>query len=355
DGAVRLIDFMPFRTAIPAVDRVGGGVRGLVAMHMELVLRLDYGSVVPWVEQAPDGIRAIAGPDALRLRCPVPLHGRDFTTVADFEVSEGQRIPFDLGWHPSHDIPPPRPLPEDVLHHTEAWWRNWIARSTYRGEWREAVERSLITLKALTYAPTGGIVAAATTSLPEQLGGVRNWDYRYCWLRDATFTLFALLNAGFVDEACQWREWLLRAAAAKPSQLRIMYGLSGERRLVEQELTHLPGYEGSSPVRIGNGAHDQFQLDVFGEVLDAMHECWLAGIAPGKQGWRLERALVEHLEHVWRLPDEGIWEVRGPKRHFTHSKMMAWVALDRAVKGIERFGLDGPLDRWRALRDTIHQ
>jgi GH15 family glucan-1,4-alpha-glucosidase len=354
DGAVRVIDFMPIRTEIADIVRIVEGLRGTVPMRMELVMRFDYGSVVPWVQHTDTGIRAVAGPDMLRLRTPVEVTGRNFTTVAEFTVSAGQRVPFDLAWSPSHERMPDVPMAEDVLQATEHWWREWVARGSYNGEWREAVERSLITLKALTYAPTGGIVAAPTTSLPEHIGGVRNWDYRYCWLRDATFTLYALLNAGYVDEARDWREWLLRAAAAKPSQLRIMYGLAGERRLTEHELPDLCGYEGSRPVRIGNGAYDQFQLDVFGEVLDTLHECWVAGIDPGEDGWRLERALVGHLETVWQEPDEGIWEVRGPRRHFTHSKLMAWVAVDRGVKGIERFGLEGPLDRWRALRDEIH-
>ncbi len=355
DGKVRIIDFMPLRNTEADLVRIVQGLEGRVRMRMELVLRLDYGSVVPWVEHTEDGIVAVAGPDTLRLRTPVPVMGKDFTTVAEFDVAATQRVPFVLHWRPSHEAEQPIPPPETALEETESWWREWSGRSTYHGEWREAVERSLITLKALTYAPTGGIVAAATTSLPEHIGGVRNWDYRYCWLRDATFTLFALINAGYLDEARAWREWLLRAAAAKPSQLHIMYGLAGERRLVEQELHHLPGYEGSRPVRIGNGAYDQFQLDVFGEVLDAMHECWVAGIAPGERGWRLERALVEYLETVWQEPDEGIWEVRGPRRHFTHSKVMAWVAVDRGIRGIEQFGLEGPLERWKALRETIHQ
>jgi GH15 family glucan-1,4-alpha-glucosidase len=354
DGAVRVIDFMPVRTTVADLVRIVEGLRGQVAMRMELIMRFDYGAVVPWVQRTETGIRAIAGPDMLRLRSPVELVGRNFTTVAEFTVSAGQRLSFDLSWFPSHEPAPSIPMPEAVLAETEAWWHEWVAHGRYNGEWGEAVERSLITLKALTYAPTGGIVAAPTTSLPEHLGGVRNWDYRYCWLRDATFTLYALLNAGYVAEARAWREWLLRAAAAKPSQLRIMYGLAGERRLTEVELPELPGYEGSTPVRIGNGAYDQFQLDVFGEVLDTLHECWVAGLDPGSDGWCLERALVEHLETVWQEPDEGIWEVRGPRRHFTHSKLMAWVAVDRGVKGIERFGLEGPLDRWRALRDEIH-
>jgi GH15 family glucan-1,4-alpha-glucosidase len=355
DGAVRVIDFMPNRTSVADVVRIVCGLRGRVTMRMELIIRFDYGSIVPWVRKSEQGLIATAGPDHLRLRTPVELTGREFTTVAEFAVAEGQRVPFDLTWHLSHESAPDALDPERALEETEQWWREWSARGTFDGEWHDAVQRSLITLKALTYAPTGGIVAAPTTSLPEHLGGVRNWDYRYCWLRDATFTLYALLNAGYEQEARQWREWLLRAAAGKPSQVHIMYGIAGERRLPEQELPWLPGYEGSAPVRIGNGAYDQFQLDVFGEVLDTLHHCWLAGIDAGEDGWRLEKSLLRHLETVWTKPDEGIWEVRGPKRHFTHSKMMAWVALDRGVKGIEKFGLEGPRDRWAALRDEIHE
>ncbi|MBA3887776.1 MAG: glycoside hydrolase family 15 protein [Acidobacteria bacterium] len=355
EGAVRVIDFMPIRGAAADVVRIVAGLRGRVTMRMELIMRFDYGSVVPWVRHDGAGITAIAGPDLLRLRTPAQLSGREFTTVAEFTVSEGERVPFDLTWHPSHEPTPEALNPDRALEETEQWWQEWCGRSTYDGEWSEPVQRSLITLKALTYAPTGGIVAAPTTSLPEHLGGVRNWDYRYCWLRDATFTLYAFLNAGYIEEARQWREWLLRAAAGKPSQVHIMYGLAGERRLPEQELPWLPGYENSAPVRTGNGAYDQFQIDVFGEVLDTLHQCWVAGIDAGEAGWNLERALLRHLESVWNDPDEGIWEVRGPKRHFTHSKMMAWVAFDRGVKGIEQFGLQGPLDRWRALRAEIHE
>jgi GH15 family glucan-1,4-alpha-glucosidase len=354
DGAVRIIDFMPIRTTVADLVRIVCGLRGQVRMRMELIMRFDYGSIVPWVRHSGDGLVATAGPDHLRLRTPVELRGRDFTTVAEFTVADGQRIPFDLTWHPSYETAPNGLDPESALVETEDWWREWSGRGTFDGEWRDAVQRSLITLKALTYAPTGGIIAAPTTSLPEHMGGVRNWDYRYCWLRDATFTLYALLNAGYVEEARHWREWLLRAAAGKPSQVHIMYGIAGERRLTEHELPWLPGYGNSAPVRIGNGAYDQFQLDVFGEVLDTLHHCSVAGINAGEDGWRLEKALLDHLETVWTKPDEGIWEVRGPRRHFTHSKMMAWVALDRGVKGIERFGLNGPIDRWRALRDEVH-
>ncbi|HEX8201305.1 MAG TPA: glycoside hydrolase family 15 protein, partial [Isosphaeraceae bacterium] len=288
----------------------------------------------------------------------VELHGREFKTLADFTVSEGQRIPFDLTWYPSHQHAPTELDVERALDETEQWWREWSDRCNFEeGPWREAVVRSLITLKGLTYAPTGGIAAAPTTSLPEWIGGVRNWDYRYCWLRDATFTLYSLLTAGYREEAHAWREWLLRAAAGKPSQLQIMYGLAGERRLTERELQWLPGYEASAPVRIGNAASDQFQLDVYGEVLDSLYQCRRCGMESSRAGLNLGKALLEFLESAWERPDEGIWEVRGPRRHFTHSKVMAWVAMDRAVKAIEQFGLKhaGRADRWRVLRDAIHE
>jgi len=354
-GTVAVIDYMPIRSQVADVVRIVEGRRGQVPMRMELVMRFDYGSIVPWVQQVDGGISAIAGPDRLRLITPVTLKGEDFKTVAAFTVSEGQRVPFTLTWFPSHHDPPEDLDPEESLKWTTTWWREWSGRCQSNGRWHEPVRRSLITLKALTYAPTGGIVAAPTTSLPERIGGIRNWDYRYCWVRDATFTLYALVNAGYVEEARAWREWLLRAVAGVPAQAHIMYGVGGERRLPELELPWLPGYEGSAPVRIGNGAHGQFQLDVFGELLDAMHQCWRAGLAPGEAGWRVERALLEYLESVWDQPDMGIWEVRGPRRHFTHSKMMAWVAVDRGVKGIEAFGLAGPLERWRAIRAEIHE
>lgn len=353
-GVVRIIDFMPVQDTVADVVRIVEGVRGQVPMQLEFILRTDYGSVVPWVRHRPWGLTAMAGPDSFRLRSPVPLKGRDFKTVAAFELQQGQRLCFDLTWYPSHEEAPKELDQEKSLSATVRWWRKWVERCRNESPWHEAVVRSLITLKALTYAPTGGIVAAPTTSLPETLGGVRNWDYRYCWLRDATFTLLALLDAGYQEEARAWREWLLRAAAGKPSQLHIMYGLAGERRLPEMELPWLPGYENSAPVRIGNGAYNQHQLDVFGEVMDAMHQCWRVGMSPGEGGWQLERALVEFLEGAWQRPDEGIWEVRGPRRHFTHSKMMAWVALDRAVKGVEAFGMTGPLGRWKAVRAEIH-
>ena len=355
DGStVRVIDFMSLRSSVADVVRIVEGVRGTGRMRMDLTLRTDYGAVVPWVQRTKDGIVAIAGPDLLRLRSAVPLTNENFATVAEFNVSEGQRLSFDLTWSPSHLEEPPALDCERALADTEQFWTQWSSRCTNNGPWREAILRSALTLKALTYAPTGGIIAAPTTSLPEHMGGVRNWDYRYCWLRDATFTLLALMHAGYDEEARAWREWLLRAAAGKPSQVHIMYGLAGERRLPEFELRHLPGYENSAPVRVGNGAHTQFQLDVFGEVMDALHQSWRKGIGSGDHAWRIESALIEFLESNWNRPDCGIWEVRGPMRHFTHSKVMAWVAMDRAVKGIQQFGLDGPLDRWTALRDEIH-
>jgi GH15 family glucan-1,4-alpha-glucosidase len=354
EGSVVLIDCMPPRTRMPDVVRLVVGKRGQVRMQLELTIRFDYGAIVPWVRRLDGGLRATAGPDSLRLRTPVELHGENLTTVAEFTVQEGQRVPFVLSWHLSHHAAPPRVEAEEAIERTEQWWRDWASRCTYQGEWRDAVMRSLVTLKALTYAPSGGIVAAPTTSLPERLGGVRNWDYRYCWVRDATFTLYALMTAGYEDEAREWREWLLRAVAGKASQLQIMYGLAGERRLSEFEADWLPGYEGSRPVRIGNAAYQQFQLDVFGEIMDALHYARRVGLKPEPEAWQVQRALLEHLESKWSEPDEGIWEVRGPRRHFTHSKVMAWVAMDRAVKAVERFGLAGPVDRWRRIAATIH-
>jgi GH15 family glucan-1,4-alpha-glucosidase len=306
------------------------------------------------VRRTDDGICAVAGPDTLRLRTPVPLRGEDLTTVAEFEVAAGQRVPFTLTWQHSYQDSPPASDPEDDLRQTLDWWRDWSGRCMYDGPWRDAVLRSLITLKAMTYEPTGGIVAAATTSLPEFIGGVRNWDYRYCWLRDATFTLMSLLHCGYQDEAEAWREWLLRAVAGDPDMVQIMYGLAGERRLTEFELDWLPGYENSKPVRVGNAASRQFQLDVYGEVVNAFHYARSVGLKATEGAWRVGRAMLKSVEELWDQADEGIWEVRGPRQHFTHSKVMAWVAIDRGVKAIEKFRLDGPLDRWRALRDTIH-
>ncbi|HEY0705712.1 MAG TPA: glycoside hydrolase family 15 protein [Polyangia bacterium] len=364
-GRVALIDFMPIRQEAADVVRIVEGREGTVPMRLDLVIRFDYGKNVPWVRRIDGSLRAIAGPDTLRLRTPRPLHGEGFATRGTFPVRAGERLVFDLTWYPSHAREPGTMDPLAALAETEAWWKTWCAPCREKvnvskaddpeGVWADEVERSLITLKALTYAPTGGIIAAPTTSLPEQLGGVRNWDYRYCWLRDATFTLYALVQSGFLDEARAFRQWLLRAAAGAPAQLQLMYGIAGERRLPEMELPWLAGYENSRPVRIGNGAHTQRQLDVFGELLDTMHTCWNAGIEPAGEGWRLEKAVVEYLETIWREPDEGIWEVRGPSRQFTHSKMMAWVALDRAVKAVERFGVEGPVERWRALRAEVHE
>jgi GH15 family glucan-1,4-alpha-glucosidase len=355
DGAIRVVDFMPKRTRAPDLVRVVEGLRGQVPMSLDLLIRCDYGSIEPWVQSTADGIWAIAGPDSFLFRTQVPLSWENGATVADFVVSAGQHVGFTLTWHPSHEPIPPLRATGEALMDTEEWWRQWSARCTYTGPWRDVVRRSLITLKALTYAPTGGIVAAPTTSLPEQLRGVRNWDYRYCWLRDSTFTLLALLNAGYREEAQAWRRWLLRAVAGTPAATNIMYGLAGERRLTELELEWLPGYDGARPVRIGNAASRQLQLDIYGEVLDAMYQSRRFDLQPEDAGWRLEEALVAFVETAWESPDEGIWEVRGPRRHFTHSKVMAWVALDRAVKAVEHFHVDGPVARWRGLRDTIHE
>ena len=353
DGAVRLIDFMPPRETDPDLVRIVEGVRGRVDMRMELAIRFDYGSIVPWVRTVERTLLAIAGPDALLLRTPVDHEGRDLRTVAEFSVSEGERVPFVLRWFPSNE-PPPEPIePEKALTQTVGFWEEWASRCTYEGRWRDAVHRSLLTLKALTFAPTGGIVAAPTTSLPEWLGGVRNWDYRYCWLRDATLTLLALIRAGYVEEAGAWRDWLLRAIAGSPDDVQIMYGVAGERRLTELELPWLAGYEGSQPVRVGNGASGQRQLDVYGEFVDALYTARCRGLPASDDAWRLTRKVFEWLESAWREPDEGIWEVRGPRRHFTHSKVMAWVAFDRAVKTSERFGRAGPVDRWKAARREI--
>jgi GH15 family glucan-1,4-alpha-glucosidase len=355
DGAVRVVDFMPPRLADPDVVRVVEGVRGRVPMRMELRIRFDYGRLTPWVRRVGTALLAISGPEALVLRTEVPHHGEDRATVADFEVAEGDRVPFALTWNLSHQELPDAVDPLEALAKTESYWREWAGRCTYQGEWRDAVMRSLLTLKALTYEPSGGIVAAVTTSLPEAIGGVRNWDYRFCWLRDATMTLTSLMAAGYEDEAKDWREWLLRAMAGDPPALQIMYGPGGEARLPELELPWLPGYEGSKPVRTGNAAVEQFQLDVYGEVMDALHKARRLSIDPHPSAWALQRALLEFLEGHWREPDEGIWEVRGPRRHFTHSKVLAWVAIDRAVKAVEQFGMDGPVERWRRLRAEIHQ
>jgi len=355
DGVVRVVDCMPPRQQDPDVARVVEGVRGRVPMRMELTIRFDYGSIVPWVRQMEGALHAIAGPDSVWLRTPVPVHGENLTTVAEFTIAEGERVPFMLTWHASHQRAPRRIDPVRAVDDSEAWWGEWASRIAYEGGWQDAVIRSLLTLKALTYAPTGGIVASPTTSLPETLGGVRNWDYRYCWLRDSTFTLYALMLAGLADEAKAWREWLLRAVAGQPKQMQILYGVAGERRISEQELPWLAGYQGARPVRVGNAAVEQFQLDVYGEVMDTLHLGHHMGLPSDDAAWDLQRALLEFLEDHWRDPDEGIWEIRGPRRQFTHSKVMAWVALDRAVKAVELAGLEGPVDRWRALRREIHE
>ena len=355
EGTVRIVDLMPLRGAAADLVRIVEGVSGRVRVRSELRLRFDYGSVKPWVRHVNGTLSAVSGPDAAWLRTPVELRGRDWATLAEFEVGPGDRVPFVLTWAPSHE-PEPAPVdPVAALEDTERFWADWMAQCTYSGEWSEAVRRSLVTLKALTYAPTGGIVAAPTTSLPEDLGGSRNWDYRYCWLRDASFALQALMGSGFVDEARAWRDWLLRACMGDPAELQIMYGLDGRRRLPEHELPWLAGYEGSAPVRIGNGAHDQYQLDVWGEVLDGLHVGREAGLAPSSDAWQLQRALVQFLEVHWDDPDNGLWEVRGPRRHFVHSKVMAWAGIDRMVRAVEHFGLDGPVERWRDLREQIHR
>ncbi len=355
EGAVRLVDFMPPRETNPDLVRIVEGLRGRVQMRMELVLRFDYGSIVPWVRNVDGALVAIAGPDAVLLRTPVEHEGRNLRTHASFTVSEGQRVPFVLRWFPSNEPVPETVDPERALDDAVSFWEEWAEQCSYEGDWHDAVHRSLLTLKALTFAPTGGIVAAPTTSLPEWIGGVRNWDYRYCWLRDATLTLLAFIRAGYIEEAGAWRDWLLRAIAGSPEDLQIMYGVAGERRLTELELPWLGGYEGSQPVRIGNGASNQRQLDVYGEVVDALYQSRQKGLGPSDGAWRLTGKIFDWLESGWREPDEGIWEVRGPRRHFTHSKVMAWVAFDRAVRTIERFGREGPLDRWKAARRAIRE
>ena len=356
EGTVRLIDFMPPRGHAADIVRIVEGVHGAVPMRSELLLRFDYGRVVPWVRHHTNQVDAIAGPDRVRLRTPVEQHGHELSTVSDFTVRTGDRVPFVLTWSPSYE-PVPKPVEaEDALSDTIAFWKAWSQRgAAISGRYRHAVKRSLLTLKALTYQPTGGIVAAATTSLPEQIGGPRNWDYRFCWLRDSTYTLQAMLAAGYLEEAKAWREWLLRAVAGQPADLQIMYALDGSRRIPEAELPWLAGYENSKPVRTGNAASDQLQLDVWGETLDGLALARQAGVAAHDDAWDLQVALMEHLEGNWQQPDNGLWEMRGPRRHFTHSKVMAWVAADRMATAIRLHpSLHGPADRWEQLRDTIH-
>lgn len=353
EGSARVLDFMPPRGRDPDVVRIVEGLRGRVEFRSELAIRFDYGSIVPWMRRLGDANVAVGGPDALTFRTTAPVRGENLQTISEFAVEEGERVPFVLTWFPSHADPPAGIDPEHALAETEEFWREWCSRCDYDGPWKDTVMRSLIVLKALTYAPTGGIVAAPTTSLPEHIGGVRNWDYRYCWLRDATLTLFALLDAGYVEEARDWRSWLLRAAAGDPADLQIMYGVAGERRLTELELGWLPGYEGSSPVRVGNAASRQLQIDVYGELIDALYQARQHGLPTQASAWALQRKLLDYLERAWREPDEGIWEIRGQRRHFTHSKLMAWVAFDRAVRTLESHDLDGPGDRWSRVRSQI--
>jgi GH15 family glucan-1,4-alpha-glucosidase len=355
-GAVRLIDFMPPRGENPDIIRIVEGLQGKMSMQMELIVRFDYGQIVPWVRKCHDGLEAIAGPDGLILRTPIETYGKDLTTVADFTVAKGDRVPFVLTWFASHKDPPRKVNAEHALRDTEKYWREWSGQCEIKGEWRDAIVRSLITLKGLTYAPTGGLAAALTTSLPEKIGGVRNWDYRYCWLRDAALTLLTLVDAGYREEAKSWREWLLRAIAGSPAQMQAIYGVRGERRLDEYEIPWLSGYEDSKPVRIGNAASNQFQLDVYGEILAGMWQADLAGIKMEEADWALMVQLMKFLESNWQKPDEGMWEVRGGRKHFTHSKMMAWVAFNRAVKLVEECGCaaDEHLERWQKIRDQIH-
>jgi GH15 family glucan-1,4-alpha-glucosidase len=357
EGVVRVLDFMPPRGKAPDVVRIVEGLKGSVRMRSELVIRFDYGKIVPWVRRADHARLAIAGPDGLCFRTPAHTYGENMRTVSTFTVDEGDRVPFVLTWFSSHDDAPAEIDAELALSETETFWREWNEQCDVKlpPESKDVLQRSLMVLKALTYAPTGGIVAAPTTSLPEWIGGVRNWDYRYCWLRDATLTLLALLNAGYVEEAGEWRRWLLRAVAGDPADIQIMYGVAGERRLTELELPWLRGYEGSAPVRIGNAASEQLQIDVFGEVMDTFFLARSHGLAKEKSSWSLQKLLLSYLETIWSEPDEGIWEIRGERRHFVHSKVMAWVAFDRAVRTVETQGMDGPLEKWRSLRDTIHQ
>jgi GH15 family glucan-1,4-alpha-glucosidase len=354
DGAATLVDFMPQGCDHSTLVRFVIGKRGQLAMHTELILRFGYGAIVPWVTRVENGaLRAIAGPDMVVLHTPVHLRGKDMTTVGEFAISRGETIPFVLTYSRSH-LPMPNPVdPTGALAQTETYWREWSAKCRPAGHWSDAVRRSMITLKALTYGPTGGMVAAPTTSLPERIGGVRNWDYRYCWLRDATLTLLGAMHAGYYEEAHAWREWLLRAVAGSPQQLQIMYGIGGERRLTEWEVDWLPGYENSAPVRVGNAAHNQLQLDVFGEIMDTYHQARRGGLTSNQSGWDIQLAFADHLKTLWREPDHGIWEMRGPPQHFTYSKVMAWVAYDRAIKSVETFGLEAPVDEWKKVREQI--
>ena len=358
EGCATLIDFMPLTDSEDQVDlvRLVRGDRGRVRMRAEIILRFDYGRGIPWVRAHLGGPTAVAGPNALQIITPVALRGTpELTTVAEFTVKAGETVPFTMSWYPSHHKSFRYRDPFDHLLATENRWCDWSNHCSLKGPWREAILRSLITLKMLTYQPTGGIVAAPTTSLPEWPGGVRNWDYRFCWIRDATLTLYALLSSGYRAEARAWREWLLRAVAGHPSEMQIMYGLGGERRLTEYEVPWLPGYEGSRPVRIGNAAHQQLQLDVYGELMDALYACHRYGLEGSDFAWNMQKKLLEYLETIWQRPDQGIWEMRGEPRQFTFSKLMCWVAYDRGIKLVEQFGLQGPCEHWKKLRDKIRR
>ena len=355
EGGVTVVDFMPVREKHADLVRLVRGRSGEVAMRMDLIFRFDYGELVPWVTRLDDGaLRAIAGPNMAILRTSAPIRGEDLKTVSEFTVKAGETIPFVLSYGPSHFEIPEAIDPQEAFLKTDEFWKRWTNTCTYRGPYADAVRRSLITLKALTYWPTGGIIAAPTTSLPEKPGGQRNWDYRFCWVRDAALTLQVLMSAGYWDEASDWRDWLVRAVAGSPEQVQIMYGLAGERHLKEWEIGWLPGYEESKPVRVGNAASEQLQLDIYGEITAALHHARKVGISPKTPDIALEWALLEHLEKIWHEPDEGIWEVRGGRRQFTHSKVMAWVAFDKAIESCEQFGLDAPVDRWRSVRREIH-
>jgi GH15 family glucan-1,4-alpha-glucosidase len=354
EGTVRVIDFMPIRDSAPDLVRIIEGVSGRVQVEVELIIRYDYGAIVPWVRREEGRLHAVAGPDALVLATPAPLHGEDLTTISSITVEAGDRVPFTLTWHRSYEPMPESPQPEVSLVQTEAWWHEWAKRGNVEGPYADAVVRSLLVLKTLTYGPSGGIVAAGTTSLPEALGGVRNWDYRYCWLRDATFVLQALLHAGYEQEAGAWRDWLMRTAAGEPAKLQTLYGVGGERRLDERELPWLPGYEQSRPVRVGNAAVGQLQLDVYGELMDVLYQARCAGLPGENDAWDMQRGCLDWLEGHWQEPDEGMWEVRSDRQHFTFSRVMVWAAFDRALRTVEKFGEQGPVGRWRALRDEVH-
>lgn len=353
EGSARVLDFMPVRDRYPDLVRMVIGEKGHVDMQMCMRPRFDYGAVEPWITRIEDGCICIAGANAVRLRSDVPIRVEDGEVRSSFRIEAGQRNSFCLRWFPSYQQPPPPIDAQSSLESTEAWWRDWIGNCCYEGSFERQVRRSLITIKSLIYAPTGGIIAAPTTSLPERIGGKRNWDYRFCWLRDASLSLFMLLRLGFTKEAEEWKRWLLRAVAGSPEQLQPIYGIAGERRLSESDLDWLPGYQDSQPVRVGNAAYSQLQVDVFGEVVNAMHQSRRAGLNSSEEEWAVERALIEHLEKIWQEPDNGIWEVRGPRRHFTHSKVLAWVAFDRGIKAIEKYGHAGPVERWRKTREAV--